>query len=99
MSHASPSEICSTALVGSAPQTLPVKADQDLFDVGPDGRLLFGAPQGRYQAFNPANNQTQTLITLPAANKLCCLAGRRTDARLPTWFFRGNRMTQARACG
>jgi Tol biopolymer transport system component len=67
---ASPTEICSTTLVGSAPQTLPVKADRDLFDVGPDGRLLFEAPQGQYQAFNPANNQTQTLTTLPAANKV-----------------------------
>jgi len=60
-------EICSTAVVGSAPQTLPVKveADQFLIDVGPDGRVLFGTSQGRYQAFNPANNQTQTLISLP----------------------------------
>jgi Tol biopolymer transport system component len=79
----SPMEICSTAVVGSPPQTLPVKVDhtarlnrrvQGVFDVGPDGRVLFGAPQG-YQAFNPANNRTQTLITLPD--------GQQTD--LPRW--------------
>ena len=44
-------------------------------DVGPDGRVLLGAPQGRYQAFNPANNQTQTLFTLPG--------GQQTE--LPRW--------------
>jgi eukaryotic-like serine/threonine-protein kinase len=68
-SHGSPLEMCSTAMAGSAPQTLPVKADENAFDVGPDGRVLFGAPQGRYQAFNPANNQTQTLITLPGGQQ------------------------------
>jgi Tol biopolymer transport system component len=60
-------EICSTAVVGSAPQTQPVKGATAL-DVGPDGRVLFGA-QGRYQTFNPANNQTQTLITLPGGQQ------------------------------
>jgi dipeptidyl aminopeptidase/acylaminoacyl peptidase len=75
-SHAwSFSEICNTAVVGSSPQTLPVKAGNDFFDVGPDGRVLFGALQGRYQAFNPANNQTQTLITLPGGQ----------DTMLPRW--------------
>jgi len=69
MSHAAPSEICSTAVGGSAPRTLPVIADENALDVGPDGRVLFGAPQGRYQAFNPANNQTQTLVTLPAGQQ------------------------------
>ena len=38
-------------------------------DVGPDGRVLFKASQERYQAFNPANNQTQTLVTLPAGQQ------------------------------
>jgi Tol biopolymer transport system component len=66
---ASPSEICSTPVAGSAPQILPVRTDGDAIDVGPDGRVLFGAPQGRYQAFNPANNQTQTLITLPSGQR------------------------------
>jgi eukaryotic-like serine/threonine-protein kinase len=68
-SPGSPLEVCSTAIVGSAPQILPVKADGGDLDVGPDGRVLFGAPQGRYQAFNPANNQTQTLITLPGGQQ------------------------------
>jgi len=68
-------EICSTAVVGSAPQILPLRETQGGFDVGPDGRVLFGAPLGRYQAFNPANNQTQTLITLPG--------GQQTE--LPRW--------------
>jgi serine/threonine-protein kinase len=58
-------EIRTTAVVGSAP-LLPVTVTaHGPFDVGPDGRVLLRAPQGRYQAFNPANNQTQTLITLP----------------------------------
>ena len=74
-SHGSPSEICSTAVGGSAPQTLPVIADAPALDVGPDGRVLFGAQQGRYQAFNPANNQTQTLITLPGGQQ----------TQLPRW--------------
>src|SRR5438128_1508904 len=80
MSHAFLLEICSTAVAGSAPRTLLVKADENALDggpggrvenaldVGPDGRVLFGA-QGRYQAFNPANNQTQTLITLPGGQQ------------------------------
>ena len=63
------SEICSTAVTGSAPQTLPVKAHGGVLDVGPDGRVLFGASRGRYQVFNPANNQTQTLITLPGGQQ------------------------------
>src|SRR5437667_5468539 len=76
MSHASsPLEICSTAVVGGAPQILPVKEEGGVLDVGPDGGVLFGASQGRYQAFNPANNQTQTLITLPG--------GQQTD--VPRW--------------
>jgi len=37
--------------------------------VGPDGRVLFGASQARYLAFNQANNQTQTLITLPGGQQ------------------------------
>jgi hypothetical protein len=72
-------EICSTAVVGSSPQTLPVKAVGGVFDVGPDGRVLFGDLQGRYQAFNPANNQTQMLIALPA--------GQQTE--LPRWSPEG----------
>jgi serine/threonine protein kinase len=73
--HAWPTEIRSTTVLESAPQTLPVNTDDNVFDVGPDGRVLFRAPQGRYQAFNPANNQTQTVITV--------LGGQQT--RLARW--------------
>ena len=56
----------SAAVSGGAPQTLLENATDRDFDVGPQGRLLFRGLGSKIQSFDPSNNQTQALATLPA---------------------------------
>jgi Tol biopolymer transport system component len=60
-------EYRSVAVSGGAPQTILKNAPDRNFDVGLQGRLLFRSSGGEIQSFDPSNNQTQTLATLPAS--------------------------------
>jgi eukaryotic-like serine/threonine-protein kinase len=53
------------AVSGGAPQTL-LTGDHSRLQVGPDGRLLFPGPNGEVETFDPRDNKTETLGTLPA---------------------------------
>jgi Tol biopolymer transport system component len=59
-------EYRSIAISGGAPQTLLKNAPDRNFDVGPQGQVLFRSSRSEIQSFDPSNNQTQTLATLPA---------------------------------
>jgi len=56
----------SVAVSGGAPQTIMQNATDRDFDVGPQGQLLFRSSGREIQSFDPSNNQTKTLATLPA---------------------------------
>jgi Tol biopolymer transport system component len=60
-------EYRSVAVSGGAPQTIIKNAPDRNFDVGLQGRVLFRRSGGEIQSFDPSNNQTQTLATLPAS--------------------------------
>ena len=49
---------------GGAAETLLINGTNRV-DVGPDGRLLFTGPQGQPQVFDPRDNKTETLGTVP----------------------------------
>ena len=59
-------EYRSAAAAGGAPQTLLKNAPDRNFDVGPQGRVLYKSSGSEIRSFDPSNNQTQTLATLPA---------------------------------
>ncbi|MGA3327560.1 MAG: protein kinase [Terriglobia bacterium] len=59
-------EYRSVAVSGGAPQTLLKHAPDRNFDVGPQGRVLYKGSGSEIHSFDPSNNQTQTLATLPA---------------------------------
>jgi len=59
----------SVPVSGGAPRTLFKDAKDLHFDVGPDGRVLFRSFKGDVQAFDPRDNKTETLATLPASEK------------------------------
>jgi Tol biopolymer transport system component/DNA-binding winged helix-turn-helix (wHTH) protein len=56
------------SISGGAPQTL-VKNIEGPFDVGPEGRLIYEGPKGQVMAFDPENNKTVTLGTIPASHQ------------------------------
>jgi Tol biopolymer transport system component len=60
-------EYRSVAVSGGVPQTILKNAGDRDFDVGPQGRLLFRSFGSEIQSFDPSNNKTQTLATLPAS--------------------------------
>jgi eukaryotic-like serine/threonine-protein kinase len=49
------------SISGGAPQTLEGSAPDYLFDVGPQGRLLYKNSKGRVESYSLSNHQTQTL--------------------------------------
>ena len=59
-------EYRSAAASGGAPQALLKNAPDRNFDVGPQGRVLYKGSNSEIRSFDPSNNQTQTLTTLPA---------------------------------
>jgi eukaryotic-like serine/threonine-protein kinase len=54
------------AMSGGAPHTLLTGDHLTRPEVGPDGRLLFPGPNGEVETFDPRDNKTETLGTLPA---------------------------------
>ncbi|MGC1106522.1 MAG: LpqB family beta-propeller domain-containing protein, partial [Candidatus Acidiferrales bacterium] len=70
LSDSDPIEFRSVPVSGGVPQTLlKVTPTSDVFDVGPDGRLLFPGPNGQVQTFDPRDNRTETLATLPVSKR------------------------------
>lgn len=64
----------SVPISGGAPTTLMSSADDEWFDVGPDGRLLFLREDGTFHSFDPVANKDVTVARCPVGEH--CLAPR-----------------------
>jgi len=60
-------EYRSVAVSGGAPQTILKNAPDIHFDAGSEGRLLFRSHKGQVLTFDPRDDKTETLATLPAS--------------------------------
>lgn len=61
--------IAASPFSGGAPETILENSVDVFFDVGHDGRLLFGDTQGRIRSYDPSTNETQVLAVSSLSQK------------------------------